>query len=124
MNMKQVLLITLTFFLIGCGGGGSSGLGYKKYGVGTYGSAVGYSDFQINDNQWRITYTGQANTSYEKTVRYMYQRAKEICLENGFKSYEVSGNTQGNKDNGSTNVGYGQTYSSNSPISSGTVSCK
>ena len=122
--MKNAILIALILFLVGCGGGSSSGLGYKKYGDGTYGSAVGYSDFRINDNQWRVTYSGQANTSYEKSVRYMYKRAKDICLENGFKSYEVSGNTQGNKDNGSTYVGYGQTYSSNSPISSGTVTCK
>ena len=112
------IIATLGISFVGC----TSGLKYKKYGDGIP-YQVGYSDFQIKNNQWKVTYTGPRDSNPELSMKYMYQRAKELCLEKGYKDFEVNNNAQLEKNNGTTNLGYGTIVSNNQPISSATVTC-
>ena len=121
--MKHLISIAviaaLGMSLAGC----TSGLKYKKYGDGIP-YQVGYSDFKIKDNQWKVTYTGPRDSNPELAMKFMYKRAKELCLEKGYKDFEINNNIQSEKNNGSTNLGYGTTISNNQSVSSATVTCK
>jgi len=123
MKLKMIVGISLTALAVLSFTGCASGLKYKKYGDGIP-TQVGYSDFQIKDNQWRVTYTGPRDSNPELAMKFMYKRAKELCLEKGYKDFEVNSNIQSEKNNGTTYLGYGNTISNNQPVSSATVTCK
>lgn len=118
--LTTVSLFGIALISTGCV---TSGLEYKQYGNGMP-TKVGYSDFQIKDNQWNVTYTGAMDSNPQLAMQYMYKRAKELCLEKGYKDFDVTNNSQLEKNNGTTNIGYGTTLSNNQPISTGTVTCK
>lgn len=118
--MKLCLIGAIGILLMtGC----ASGLQYKQYGVGRP-TQVGYSDFQIKENQWKVTYTGAMNSNPELAMKFMYKRAKELCLQKGYNDFDVTNDGQLEKNNGSTYLGYGNTISNNQPISTATVTCK
>ena len=123
--MKKTLSFSfIGILMIGCVG---NDVPYKKYGDSTgigFASKVGYSDFQIKENQWKVTYTGAMDSNPELAMQYMYKRAKEVCLKNGYKDFDVVGENQLEKNNGSQHIGYGYTISNNQPVSTCTVICK
>ena len=119
--IKKLSIATFSVFLFtGCV---TSGLEYKQYGNGMP-TKVGYSDFQIKEIQWKVTYTGAMDSNPELAMQYMYKRAKEVCLKNGYKDFDVVGENQLEKNNGSQHIGYGYTISNNQPVSTCTVICK
>jgi len=87
--MKKLLsVVIISGMFIGCGQ-----VAYKKYGVGlagTYDSKVGYSDFEIGKNKYKVTYTGGSYEDQNKVTKFAYKRAKELCVEKGFTTYKVS----------------------------------
>ena len=96
-KLLVVMLVFLTFYFTGCGQ-----IAYKKYGDGTYGSKVGYSDFEIGKNKYKVTYTGGVNEDRNRIIKFAYKRAKELCEEKGFKGYKVSNTESTANDAGST----------------------
>lgn len=123
MENKIKISIVGLVSILGLSGCLTSGLEYKQYGVGMP-TKVGYSDFQIKENQWKVTYTGAMDSNPELAMQYMYKRAKELCIQQGFKDFDVSNNSQLEKNNGSQHLGYGYNISNNQPISTATVTCK
>jgi len=104
MKLYKLSLITITLFLIGCGG---YQVPYKKYGDDTvaFASKVGYSDFEIGKNKHKVTYTGGVYDSQQKVTKFAYQRAKDLCTEKGFTDYEITNTTINNKPTSSDSYG-------------------
>lgn len=111
--MKKILKAGIAAAII-LGLSGCGQIPYKKYGVGTYGSKVGYSDFEIGKNKYKVSYTGGVDDDRNKVVEFTYKRAKELCIEKGFKDFEIS-NTEStsNKTSSTTTHGYYQSYNDN-----------
>jgi len=94
--MKKILLLVLAIVLLG----GCTQTAYKQYG-NKYPSKVGYSDFQIGKNKYKVTYTGGVYDDGNKVVEFAYRRAKELCKEKGFSDYEIA-----NTESASNKVNY------------------
>ena len=114
-DVIAIVLVVLT--LAGC-----SGLKYKPYGKGMP-YQVGFQDFLIKEGVYKVSYTGPTNSSQQLAMKFMYKRARELCRQKGFKSFEVSSENAMSKDNGSTHLGYGAVVSNNQPVSSVTITC-
>lgn len=54
----------------------------------------GFSSFQIDQNSWRVNFSGNAYTSAEKAIDYNLLRCAEITLENGYAYFVVVGESQ------------------------------
>jgi hypothetical protein len=81
----------------------------------------GYSDKQIGEGEFELTYKGNSVTSIEKIDQYWHRRAEELCK--GEYTFEKSNNMT-NKDSA---VMAGSTYTPVSlsiPVVAGTVTCK
>jgi hypothetical protein len=50
----------------------------------------GYKDMHIRDNIYYVQFSGNAWIDTMTAVQYFHRRAKEVCLENGYKDYRVS----------------------------------
>lgn len=62
----------------------------KPYGL----TGVGYSEFKIGENKYKVTYAGEANDSDQKVMKFTYKRAIELCVYQGFNKYDIT-NTNG-----------------------------
>lgn len=123
MPIKYKTFIIGLSSIFGLSGCISSGLEYKQYGVGIP-TKVGYSDFQIKENLWNVSYTGSNGSEPQLAMQYMYKRAKELCQQKGYKDFDVINNNQLEKNNGNQHLGYGYVITNNQPISTATVTCK
>lgn len=86
-----------------------AGMDYKKIGEGFIGSGVGYSDFEIGNNKFKVSYTGAVNNTADEVMKYTYQRAKELCAEKGFTSYDISNTAMNQKASSSATQSFGYT---------------
>ena len=59
---------------------------YQKLGTTSTG---GYSDKRISDNIFYIRFIANSNTPARVVCRYLYRRAAEVTLENGFLYFTV-----------------------------------
>ncbi|MHA6719479.1 CC0125/CC1285 family lipoprotein [Sphingomonas sp. RS6] len=50
----------------------------------------GYSDEQIEDNRFRVSFAGNSLTSRETVERYLLYRAAELTLQNGYDYFILS----------------------------------
>lgn len=50
---------------------------------------VGYEDLRIEDNRWRVSFTGAADAQTGGAERLALRRAAELTLENGYDWFEV-----------------------------------
>lgn len=71
-------------------------LTYRKAGE-TWASSVGYSDFELGSNKYKVSYSGGVGNDPSTVMRFAYQRAKELCAEKGFNDYAASNTESGNK---------------------------
>lgn len=85
-HMIKGPLPLLAFLLCICIAGCSS-----KYGPESYFNG-GYSDFQLNDDTYQITFSGNQFTSEAKVRKYALRRAAEITKDNGAKYFLVLSN--------------------------------
>jgi hypothetical protein len=106
MKKKVLGIVTILAVLTGCGAGG---IKYKKYGGSGWASKVGYSDFNIGSNKYKISYTGGVNDDTNKVMKYAYKRAKDLCLEKGFNEYVASNSDMGSKATGGMTENFGNT---------------
>ncbi len=56
---------------------------YQRAPAGHAG-AYGYSDYKIDGEHWRVSFSGNSMTSRETVERYLLYRAAELTLEQGF----------------------------------------
>jgi hypothetical protein len=104
--MKTLIYSSLVI-LLAIGITGCAEVKYKKYGQGGYASKVGYSDFEIGKDKYKITYLGGVHDSPTRVMEFTYHRAKEICQEKGFASYEISNTDTLNKSTSSSSQQFG-----------------
>lgn len=53
------------------------------------GMAGGYTDTEVGENKYLVTFRGNGFTSSSKVDEFAFQRAKELCIEKGFKNFEL-----------------------------------
>ena len=83
---------------------------YKKLGDSPgWASGVGFSEFEIGKNKYKVSYTGGVYDSADKVMKFTYKRAKELCLEKGFKEYDITNTGMGSKAAGGMSQSYGNT---------------
>lgn len=71
---------------------------YKKYGDSPFWAAgVGYNDFEIVKDKYKVSYVGGVYDSPNKVMKFTYQRAKELCKELGSNDYIISNTDSGNQ---------------------------
>lgn len=51
----------------------------------TANSATGYTDEQLAQNRWRVTFTGNSSTRRETVENYLLLRAAEVTLKSGYR---------------------------------------
>lgn len=51
--------------------------------------AIGYESFQIEDDRWRVSFTGGPDAGASEVERLALRRAAEITLENGYDWFRV-----------------------------------
>ena len=109
MKIKLLISIALLVLTSGC----MSPIEYKKYGEGmTF--RVGYSDFEIGKNKYKVSYMGGVYDSPDVVMKNAYRRAKELCMEKGFNNYEASNGAMSNKDASSSSQNFGAVQFSDS----------
>ncbi len=88
--MKQPWkMIVLLFFIVGC----IRATPYQKMSQGS--SCCGYKDQHLKGNIYKVTFTGNVMTARETVTKYAYQRAGEVCKENGYRNYKILSEVQG-----------------------------
>jgi hypothetical protein len=75
------IAIVLAFFLL-------AGCATKYQPMGFTG---GYKDVHIRDNIYFVEVSTNSFTSQTTATQYFHRRAKEVCLENGYKDYKIQG---------------------------------
>lgn len=90
--MRFCIILVGIAVIAGC----SADLSYRKQGD-TWARNVGYSDFEIGSNKYKVTYTGGVDNPPSTVMKYAYQRAKELCEEKGFNDYETMNPESSNK---------------------------
>lgn len=72
--------------------------------------AYGYTDTQLTERRYRVTFTGNSTTPKETVQDYMLLRAAEITLENGYDWFRpvVRETEKKSRGTGNTSVGVGR----------------
>ena len=78
---KFVLTLTFLICILGC-----QATPYQKLGTT---SAGGYSDKRISDDIFYVRFIANSSTPSKVVCRYLYRRAAEVTLENGFLYFTV-----------------------------------
>src|SRR5215469_9021047 len=105
-RLRASTLILSLFVLAGC----ATPAPYAPRGPG---QATGYTDRQLSDNRWRVTFTGNSVTPRETVENDLLLRAAEVTLAAGgthfvFDSRDTRANTR--YDAIPTGPGYGYGY--------------
>jgi len=59
---------------------------YQRLGTG---SAGGYSDTRLSEDTFHVRFVANNNTQSRTVYDYLYRRAAELTLENGFKYFAI-----------------------------------
>jgi len=112
--MRRALLLSLTALsLAAC----ASSPGPVYGPASSYSNGAGYSDYRIENDRWRVRYTGANGQDEDDVERLALRRAGEIALTNGFDWFIVvhrQEDTEGDPDENPVRVGgsLGQTFGS------------
>ena len=63
--------------------------------------SVGYYDSLLQQNMYEVTFNGNSDVSTTTAQDYALLRAAEICIENGYKTFDIINS----KDNSKTETG-------------------
>lgn len=130
--MRKVLILFLCLWLGGC----TTGY-HKRSWTG------GYSDIQIQDDIFKITFDGNTNTGSDRAENFALLRSAEVALENGYKYFiiiesrtktqpeaytipaitQTAGSVEGETFQRTTTVSGGQTYVYQNPGVAYTIKC-
>lgn len=112
--MRRALLLSLTALsLAAC----ASGPGPVYGPASSYSNGTGYSDYRIENDRWRVRYTGANGQDEDDVERLALRRAGEIALTHGFDWFTVvhrQVDTEGDANERPVRVGgsLGQTFGS------------
>ena len=103
-KFKIIIMILCVVFVCSCA------TSYKKASSLT---GTGYYDTILQQGMYEITFNGNADTQITTAQDYALLRAAEICLENGYQTFDIINL----KDNSKTETGaftnyYGRYYAS------------
>ena len=70
----------------------------------------GFTDTQLDDNVWEVTFNGNGYTSAQRVRDFALLRASEIALTNGYSYFAVADDRDSSKTSTQQTQGYG-TYS-------------
>jgi len=90
----KFILILVTLLMIGCA------TGYQKKGI-----SGGYSDAQIDENSYRVTFTGNGYSSKEQVENMLLYRSAELTNEKGYDWFSVNER----ESNEQSSIQYGRT---------------
>ncbi len=88
MNRAWTMMVLL-FFIMGC----IRATPYQKMSQGS--SCCGYQDKHLKGNVYMVSFSGNAMTDMETVTKYAYQRAEEVCKQNGYHHYKILSEVQG-----------------------------
>ncbi|QPQ54879.1 hypothetical protein IC614_11255 [Allosphingosinicella flava] len=57
--------------------------------LGTSGASGGYTSQRIEDNRYRVTFSGNQFTSRDRVENYLLYRAAELTLQQGFDGFTI-----------------------------------
>ena len=101
---RSTVLFLAAFLAVACETG-------PEYQPRTPGSTVGYTDLQLSQNRYRVTFSGGFDSTSGDVEMYLLRRAAEITLQNGFTHFIIqSGGTQRVSDYLSSPYAYGPVY--------------
>lgn len=83
MKLKLFVISIAALFITGCGSAGT------KYDAADYEGDVGYSESQITEDRYRVTYTGSTTASDNKVKDFALLRAAEVTLLSGNDWFRV-----------------------------------
>ncbi|WP_421858089.1 CC0125/CC1285 family lipoprotein [Oceanicaulis sp.] len=110
--MHRTLLVSLTALtLAAC----ASSAGPVYGPSSAYSNGVGYSDYRIENDRWRIRYTGARGQDEDDIERLALRRAGELAITNGYDWFTVvhrQVDTEGDENERPVRVGgsIGQTF--------------
>ena len=127
--MKRIIFLVLIISLTGC---------MDQYQKKEYSWGAGHSETQLDNNIFRVTYTGDEFTSEEAAIDFSLLRCAELTIENGYNYFSIMEKNSSVKTEvysvpatyQTYNSGYGAattytygggTYSSSSPSSDNTI---
>lgn len=111
--MKKILIVGLSLFLTACA---------TPYQSNSF--SGGYSELQINDDMYKVSYNGNGYTPKDKVAEMLLRRSAELTKQNGYKYFYIlslnidtqyssytTPTTINTINNGSLNgYGYGSSY--------------
>lgn len=112
--MPRALLVSLTALsLAAC----ASSAGPVYGPSSAYSNGAGYSDYRIENDRWRIRYTGARGQDEDDIERLALRRAGELAISNGYDWFTVVQrqiDTEGDENERPVRVGgsIGQTFGS------------
>ena len=77
--MKNIFVIISIFLFAGCA------TQYKADGL-----TGGYSQIQINEKTWQVSFRGNGYTSKNRAQKFAMRRAAEITIEQGFTHFIIT----------------------------------
>lgn len=118
MKISTSLPIMAIVFLVGCA------TAYQQQGL-----TGGFSETQLDDNVWRVSFKGNAYTSRDRAADFTLLRSAELALDNGYYYFVIVDSEKYSKNSsfttptqvntyGTTNMqGQANTYGNTSYIS-------
>lgn len=104
----RILILLLMIYQIGCA------TAYQPMGA-----TGGYTDRAMGSNRWLVTFKGNGYTRSDLVEEYVFQRAQEVCKENGFTDFEIQSpqsSTQTTPTGGYTTQCYGRQCTTSGPV--------
>lgn len=85
----------------------------------------GYKDAHIRDNIYFVEFNGNGYTPQTTVIQYFHRRAKEVCQQNGYRTYKIRGERDISTQVaiGSAGVGSVNVSTINKPAIAGYVEC-
>jgi hypothetical protein len=81
-SYRSSVLLFAAFLAVGCATG-------PEYQPRTPGGLVGYTDLQLSPNRYRVAFSGDYATSRDDVEMYLFRRAAEVTLQNGFTHFVI-----------------------------------
>ena len=79
MKCTRIILFAFVFIIQGCA------TSYQKDGF-----TGGFSETQLSDRAWRVTFNGNTHTSKEQAYDFALLRAAELTISKGYSMFEVT----------------------------------
>ena len=89
--MKRLLLTAAAVLALGAGlTACATATPYQRATPGHATGGFGFSDYKIDANHWRVTFSGNSLTSRETVEKYLLYRAAELTLEQGADWFQTT----------------------------------